>query len=85
MKYILVNEEPYLLSFSGSEVDLKSAIVGITDNGSSATASNNVVNLGNLVKSNTSGTKVWVGSQAEYDVISPKDQSTLYFITGSTE
>lgn len=85
MKYILVNEEPYLLSFSGSEVDLKSAIVGITENGSSSTASNNVVNLGNIVKSNTSGTKVWVGSQAEYDVISPKDTSTLYFITGSTE
>lgn len=85
MKYILVNEEPYLLSFSGSEVDLKSTIVGITENGSSATASNNVVNLGNLVKSNISGTKIWVGSQAEYDVISPKDTSTLYFITGSTE
>ena len=85
MKYILVNEEPYLLSFSGSEVDLKSAIVGIAENGSSAAASNNVVNLGNLVKSNTIGTKIWVGSQEEYDVISPKDPSTLYFITGSTE
>lgn len=85
MKHTLTNGEPYLISFSGSDVDLKNAIVGITENGSSSTASNNAVNLGNLVKSNTSGTKVWVGSQAQYDVITPKDPSTLYFITGSTE
>lgn len=84
MKHTLTNGEPYLISFSGSEVDLKNAIVGITENGSSSTASNNTINLGNVVKSNSSGTNIWVGNQSQYDSIQTKDPNTLYFITGAT-
>ena len=38
------------------EIDLTNAVVGLTVNSSAATVSNGVADLGNVVKSNASGT-----------------------------
>ena len=84
MKQILSSNESYTLKRGVNEIDLTNAVVGLTVNSSAATVSNGVADLGNVVKSNASGTLIWVGNQSQYDSIQTKDPNTLYFITGAT-
>ena len=62
---------------AGTGIDITNNVISATGGGSSYTAGDGI-NITNNVISTV--TKFWCGTQAEYDLISPKDPNTLYLI-----